>query len=153
MYKAILITLDGSRASNHAIVHAEAIAAKFESRVVILRVIEPVAPPLGSRHAMAADFGLLAFEAAEHEMGLNTRKARDQLNGHRRKFEQAGITTEIVVESGDAAEIILKTARLKKIDLIVMSTRGRSGLKRAVLGSVADKVVRSAVAPVLLVRR
>ena len=55
--------------------------------------------------------------------------------------------------TGDPATVIKKFAKSEKVDLIVMATRGRRGIRRALLGSVADDIVRSDIAPVLLLRR
>lgn len=60
-------------------------------------------------------------------------------------------STPHVVRAGDAAEVIVATARTLEADLIAMGTHARSGLQRAILGSVAEKVVRQATVPVLLV--
>ena len=67
-------------------------------------------------------------------------------------MRQQGITVNILVNTGDAAEEILKTANEIGADMIAMSTHGRSGLSRFAHGSVTDKVLRRAVIPVLVVR-
>lgn len=64
----------------------------------------------------------------------------------------AGLHAEVLLERGDAAGRILAVSAERKADLIVMATHGRSGLKRWVLGSVAERVMRAAEVPVLLVR-
>ncbi len=63
-----------------------------------------------------------------------------------------GIIVEKAVRIGDATEEIIKYAREQNVDLIMMATHGRTGLRRAISGSVADRVVTSGAAPVLLVR-
>jgi nucleotide-binding universal stress UspA family protein len=62
------------------------------------------------------------------------------------------VSTEVAMHPMDAATILLERARSERPDIIVMATHGRSGLVRALLGSVADKIVRSGIAPVLVVR-
>jgi nucleotide-binding universal stress UspA family protein len=64
----------------------------------------------------------------------------------------AGLHAEVVLERGDAADRLLAVAAERQADLIVMATHGRSGLKRWVLGSVAERVMRAAPVPLLLVR-
>jgi nucleotide-binding universal stress UspA family protein len=64
----------------------------------------------------------------------------------------AGLRAEVVLEQGDAADRLLAVAAERQADLIVMATHGRSGLRRWVLGSVAERVMRAASVPLLLVR-
>ena len=154
MYDKILVPLDGSRAGNKAMEHAEEIARVFGSTVLLLRVVSPPTVP-GAQMAAAGPVALyeMAAEAADIEHAALVKNARSQLNGKRRRLEADGIEAIVDVETGNAATVIRKIAKEQKVGLIVMSTRGRSGITRAVLGSVADVVVRSGVAPVLLVRR
>ena len=67
-------------------------------------------------------------------------------------LKKKGATTKIRVEVGNAAEMIIKVADELNTDIIAMSTHGRSGLSRWAFGSVADKVLRGANTPVLVVR-
>lgn len=68
------------------------------------------------------------------------------------QFLNTRAQVELVVQEGPAAEDILRVAEEKNVDLIVMATPGRSGVRRLVLGSVTEKVVRAAACPVLAVR-
>ena len=68
------------------------------------------------------------------------------------RFTHAGIRVRMATEQGDAAESILDAADALHADLIAMSTHGRSGVRRFVLGSVADRVLHHARVPVLLIR-
>jgi nucleotide-binding universal stress UspA family protein len=67
------------------------------------------------------------------------------------EFKQA-VETQTLVEVGQAADRLIEAAKEKKPDLIVMATHGRTGLSHALMGSVAEKVVRQAPCPVLTVR-
>jgi nucleotide-binding universal stress UspA family protein len=67
-------------------------------------------------------------------------------------LKSKGISVNILVTSGNAAEEILKVADKVKADLIAMSTHGRSGLRRLAFGSITDKVLRGSRIPVLMVR-
>jgi nucleotide-binding universal stress UspA family protein len=64
----------------------------------------------------------------------------------------AGLRAEVVLERGDAADRLLAVSAERQADLIVMATHGRSGLKRWILGSVAERVMRAAPVPLLLVK-
>ena len=80
------------------------------------------------------------------------RVAHAKLSLMRQQFLGAHAQVELVVQERPAAEDILRVAEEKDVDLIVMATHGRSGVRRLVLGSVTEKVVRAAACPVLVVR-
>jgi nucleotide-binding universal stress UspA family protein len=80
------------------------------------------------------------------------RVAHAKLTAIRQQFLGIQAQVELIVREGPAAEDILKTAEKKNVDLIVIATHGRSGVRRLLLGSVAEKVIRSAPCPVLAVR-
>ncbi|MBI3757057.1 MAG: universal stress protein [Deltaproteobacteria bacterium] len=80
------------------------------------------------------------------------RVAHGKLAALRQQFLGAHAQVEIIVREGPAAEDILNTAEKRAVDLIVMSTHGRSGVRRLLLGSITEKVARSALCPVLAVR-
>ena len=154
MYEKIMVPTDGAREASVAINHAEELAKKFGSEIILLRVVQPSSIPattMGSPGGVAVYE--VAFEAADAETQANIKRARNQLNTRRRQLEKEGITARAEVLIGDAAGIIKRVAEDEEVDLIVMATRGRSGIKRALLGSVADDIVRSNVAPVLLLKR
>ena len=154
MYEKILVPLDGSRSGGKAVDHAVEIAKKFGSQIMLFRVVPP------AHVATAAMTGPgsvpmyeLAAEAADEEHAVGIKRARNQINTRRRQLEADGLNATADVVTGDAATQIKKFAKSEKVDLIVMATRGRHGITRAFLGSVADDVVRADIAPVLLLRR
>lgn len=154
MYKKIMVPLDGSRAGGKAVDEAEEIAKKFDSELILFRVVTPAnAPATGMGMADTVSMYEYAMEAAETETQIGVKRARNQINTRRRQLEDKGLNARSEVHVGDPATIIKKFAKEEKVDLIVMATRGRKGLSRALLGSVADEIVRSAIAPVLLLRR
>jgi len=155
MYKHILVPLDGSRAGALALRHARELALKFGSKVSLVRVVSPsrvATAGLASPESLAA--AEIMFSEAQREDAANLSLAKAYLAKHRRALETAGVKEAATHgEVGDAAAVILAYAKKRKADLIVMTTRGRSGIARAFLGSVADGLVRSAVAPVLVIKR
>ena len=80
------------------------------------------------------------------------RVAHAKLSTLRQQFLGVRAQVEMIVREGPAAEDILRTAERRQVDLIIMSTHGRSGVRRLLLGSVAEKIIRSAPCPVLAVR-
>lgn len=155
MYKHILVPLDGARAGARAIDHAEALATQYGSAVSLLRVVPPerlAGASMGTAETMAS--AQILYEEIEREEGAHLRQARSYLNARRRALEKAGVKeVHTYCVKGDPAAVILDYAKRQKVDLIVMTTRGRSGISRALLGSVADQVIRSAIAPVLVIKR
>jgi nucleotide-binding universal stress UspA family protein len=140
MYGRLLVTLDGSALGEKAVPHAVALARAFGATLDLLRVV-PLALPEGPSDAGAVS--ALAQEADE---------AAGYLGSLRGELAAAGLDCRTSVRSGDVADEILRHAEEIEADLIVMSTHGRSGLGRWVYGSVADRVLRQAETPVLLVR-
>jgi nucleotide-binding universal stress UspA family protein len=80
------------------------------------------------------------------------REAEDYLSGVEERLKARGLRVDTHVRYGTDAEEILDHAAQKDIDLIAMTTHGRSGVKRFLLGSVAEKILRHATKPIFLVR-
>lgn len=138
----ILVPLDFSVHSDAATDYAMELARAFNATVHLLNVVEdPMA-------AGAWSSGVYTAELA----GLQINLARDAETRLRESLPAgaAHVTTE--VRTGHAATQILDAARERGIDLIVMGTRGRTGLAHIVMGSVAEKIVRLANCPVLTLR-
>jgi nucleotide-binding universal stress UspA family protein len=90
-------------------------------------------------------------EEAERAQQNEERKLRRYLNKHRRSVTGQGVETSVLVRTGEPAERIMNTCEEQGIDLVVMATRGHGGMRRAVLGSVADSVLRESGVPVLTI--
>lgn len=143
-YKHILVPLDGSKLAEVALIDALAIAKLSQAEVTMLQVITPVESVV---EVSAAQYSY-ADKVLENKLEL----AEQYLNSICDRIACETITTHSVVEIGTAAETIIDYAHRQPIDLIVMATHGRSGLQRWVYGSVANKVLRGADLPILLVR-
>ena len=141
MYKRVLIPLDRSSLAEQALPHAIAQARHFQAELILLRVLEPFPQPTG----------LSPADLQEIEQQANT-WAREYLERLAADIRQQGIPVQAVIIDGRPQVEIPQFAETNQVDLIVMSTRGQSGLSRWLMGSVADRVVRGATVPVLLVR-
>ncbi len=142
MYKKILVPLDGSELAEAVLPQARMLAECGAAEIVLLRVTSyPV------YDTMPADAGLVEsmIEAIRNE-------AQQYLDRMAADLKQLGVTASAVVREGAVADNILDYAHRNGVDLIAMSTHGRSGLGRWLIGSVADRVVHGAQVPVLLVR-
>ena len=141
MYKKILAPVDGSEFSECSLAHVKAVASGCRvPEVVLLKVIEPLPPAYETGEEWRRD--------VEKRVAAD---ARDYLSQLADSLKKDGIAAEIVIAHGKADEEILDYAGKNKIDLIIMSTHGRSGIGRWVMGGVADRVVRHSMAPVLIV--
>jgi nucleotide-binding universal stress UspA family protein len=113
--------------------------------LTVLFVVEPIyfATP-GDLYGTSANLGMLLEE--------QRRTAREELKKLDDRLKKRGINVKTVLGAGVPHEVIVETAKARKAELIVMATHGRSGLSHLLMGSVAEKVVRSAGCPVLTVR-
>jgi nucleotide-binding universal stress UspA family protein len=140
----ILAATDFSPASDTALQYARELARAFGSTLHVLHVISQIAPDLVSPAYMPETGNTYRAlqDAARQQL-------RDAVTSH--DFSGIALTEHLVTLSSPAAAI-LDFARDHAIDLIVVGTHGRSGVAHFLLGSVAEKVVRSAPCPVLTVR-
>lgn len=153
IYKKILVTLDGSRLAATAVPYALAFAKNLNTKIVLLWVVESVGEAMvGIQPAdLAPPVSMIGTTAVEL-VQYNKEAAQKYLQKMKDELESAGAAgIETKVTEGVPEEEIVAFAKKEKVDLIIMSTHGTSGLRRTFLGSVADYVVRHALCPVLLV--
>jgi nucleotide-binding universal stress UspA family protein len=144
MYDKILVPMDGSGNSECVLEHVKAIATGCHvSNVILLRVIEPF-PAYYMDYKISEAFIRQAQEAAKLDAGK-------YLTGIAAKMKNEGMSVVTITLEGNAADTILNYAAQNGVDLIFMSTHGRTGISRWALGSVTDKVVRGANVPVMIV--
>jgi nucleotide-binding universal stress UspA family protein len=136
----VVCPVDFSDASRGALDHAAALARWYEARLVALHVVPLVPSTLTFPPAISA----ATLEPIPHEL------FHDELRRFVAPVAEL-VPAETVVVSGDPARTILEQAQGTEADLLVLGTHGRSGFERLVLGSVAEKVLRSAACPVLTV--
>lgn len=133
----ILVPLDGSALAESAIAKAMDLAGG-KSTLMLLRAAEAHTLP--------------GVDPTEAQVEV-VREAEEYLASVAARLKEQGIdSVETSVWYGPAASAIVDAARLRKADLIVMSTHGRSGLGRLILGSVAESVLRGSTTPILLLR-
>jgi nucleotide-binding universal stress UspA family protein len=141
----ILVPLDGSELSESALAHAEELGELFSSSYHLTRVVVAIditAPYLPATAPMNRDI-VAAAKAA----------AAEYLEAHAERMRRRGlrVTTSVAVDA-QAAHGILSEAEAVGCDMIAMATHGRNGMRRLVLGSAADKVLRGTQIPLLLYR-
>jgi nucleotide-binding universal stress UspA family protein len=150
MYRKIMVPLDGSQLAECALPHVEAITTGCKTtNVVFVRVIEPIQLP--------------ARLPAQGEFGFQD-KDRRQIDEQRKKTAEAYLEKIIQkvalgetvpgyeVLEGSVAETLAAWAEQNDVDLIIIASHGRSGVSRWVMGSVADRILRSVCVPVMMIR-
>ena len=143
MFKKILVCLDGSKLAEQITPYAIDMAMAHKAKIVLFRVLPlPVAMAPGAP-GMPIESPMTPEVEAE---------AKDYLLGIATPLADEGVSTEVVVEQGSSAgKGIVDYANKNSVDLIAIATHGRSGLGRAVFGSVADYVLRQSGRPILLI--
>jgi nucleotide-binding universal stress UspA family protein len=141
-FKKILCPTDFSEPSYEALRAAGELASQFESELCIVHVVPPVPIiPMGAEPT--------AFNVSMYEQELETSSKRS-LEEVVSQLESKYLKVRLIAVRGNAAEEIVRVADEEEVDLIVIATRGRTGLDRMIFGSVAEKVLRLASRPVLI---
>jgi nucleotide-binding universal stress UspA family protein len=143
--RSILLPTDFSECGNFALSYAASLARTFNARIICVNVIEPIVPTVGysgmTEPLPIADIAEQLEDSAEREL---PKLAECD--------ECEGIDIEELVVHGEAASEIVRVAKDRDVDLIVISSHGRTGLGRILFGSTAEAVVRHATCPVLVVK-
>ncbi len=136
----ILVPSDFSDASRKALRYAARFAEQFGSRIILVHVLEP---------AMSPDFTTFPLALDEDKV---IEAARNRLLHLARGFLNERQIDSAIVRRGSPFHEIAEAAQELRVDLIILATHGYSGIKRALLGSTAERVVRHAQCPVMTVR-
>jgi nucleotide-binding universal stress UspA family protein len=148
MYEHILIATDGSELAAKGVEHGLALAGPLGGKVTVLTVTEPLQPEA----AKAAILGGVDDPVARYDQQIDEDMKKRFKSIEQRASEQ-GIAIDLLHEIDDfPAEAIVRTAKLKGCDLIVMSSHGRRGAARLLLGSQTAEVLAHTTLPVLVVR-
>jgi len=141
VYRRILLPLDGSPLAEQAIPHAVDLAEHFQAELIFLKVLIP----------LPVNLNLPPDLVKKHEAA--TRKlAGEYLDQVAANIQGKEIAKNIVTVIGRPHEEIVRFAETEQVQVVVMCTRGSSGISRWLMGSVADRVARSVNVPVLLIR-
>jgi nucleotide-binding universal stress UspA family protein len=149
MFERILVCLDGSELAEQILPYAVEQAQRCGSRLVLLRVVS------SSKTVAAAGSGPPSHTTEigdEQAMKAESEATKVYLQSVTQSLQQRGLNVEWLMLQGAAGYVIVSCAVNNDIDLIAIATHGRSGLKRAVFGSVADYVLRESGLPILLIK-
>ena len=142
----ILVPLDGSPLAEAVLEPAAALARLWDGEMSLVQVVRPVV--LTSEPALPFPAGYAA-QATD----MRRESAQDYIRDVAERLRESGVKASgVAVVGGGIADTLLNLARPERIGLLAVATHGRGGLRRLALGSVADKLVRAAEVPVLVVR-
>jgi len=137
--RRILVPIDFSKNARQALRYAIPLAAQSGARITLLHIVEPVIYPM--EMAVVVTNEKFALDASRKHLGELARKiVPEKLRG------------KMIVRGGQPYFEIAEVAREMKADLIVLTTHGYTGIKRVLLGGTAERTVRHAPCPVLMVR-
>ena len=153
MFNDILVPLDGSELSERALPMVQDLAQSSEATVHLIHMVS-------REHELGAGRGIESVQAAEMEIDMARRLTESRLHRGRTYLEQIGpqlsgagikIEPEFAVKAGEPAQNIIDYVKEHSISLVVMTTHGHGGIRRLLVGSVTDRVIRSCEVPVLVV--
>ena len=140
----IMVATDFSECSSQAVDYACGLASGLGSKLVLIHAIEPVYFA-GAFYGPDASVPMLTEE--------QRRAAQEAMANLEEELKKRGVAVEdVVIASGPPHQMIIEEAADRKVDLIVVGTHGRGGVAHLLLGSVAERVVRTAECPVLTIR-
>ena len=154
MISNILVPLDGSELGERALRTAESLARIHNASIHLIHVV-PWQPELeGAKRGFIA---AISAQAAEHQQREAHHLREDRIASGKEYLAQlaahlrdAGLKVETAIVEGAVADRILEYVKEHDVDLVAMSTHGYGGIKRRLLGSVTDRVIRSSETPVLV---
>lgn len=149
LIRKVLLPLDGSKLGEQAVPYAEKLIQGVGAQTVLIQALEPLKEIKGEGYR-----GYPVLSETELRAVNERRKkfAEDYLEGMVKTFKEKGLPASCLVVRGSPAEQILDYAQKNGVDVIAMSTHGRSGMGRWVFGSVTDKILHAGDTAVLMVR-
>ena len=144
MYSKVIVPLDGSDLSEQSLPYAELVAKSLGAPIELVQAYDILPPSLLGARSSPSLVESLDQRARE--------RALTALEPHRQRLESDGHAVNLTAQRGPAADVIAAVSGAEPTALVVMSTHGRGGISRWVMGSVADKVLHTIPNPMLIVR-
>jgi nucleotide-binding universal stress UspA family protein len=154
MFERIIAPLDGSRLSAEALAYAVNIAKRFDSEVILVRVVSKTPVGYLSQSTSIGNPGSVDIiaEQVQTKDVENAAHAKRYLANRANLLKEQGVKVTYRVIEGVPAHSIMDCAREEDASLIVMMSHGRGWFKRTILGSVTDAIMRGSKVPVLVIR-
>lgn len=146
LFSKILVAIDGSKFSEKGIEYAKILSKKFNSELTLLTVLDFSFKNIPSTIITAPTYGIEKFNKMRDSIEKYHKIALSELE------KEKIIAKSIILEDHSAVKTILNLSEREKIDLIIINTRGNTGLKKMLLGSVATGVVTYSHCPVMVIR-
>ena len=146
MYQHVMVPLDGSELAECVLPHVRTIAVGCNVvKVTLVRVVEPllIRGSVGVR---------ISPEEKERLERQSMDDAKDYLERVVKSLKETGVAAQSEVLGGDVVNKLIDYANMNEVDLVIISTHGRSGVSRWVWGSVTDRILRAACVPVTMIR-
>ncbi len=154
LYKKLLVTHDGSRFASATLPHVASLARMYDAEILFLQVVPSVEQEIFTMTPASIGTGVypIITDIARDNVMQFKREAKQNLAKLKEDLSLQGVKKiQVLLKEGSPEEVINEVAKTKHCDLIVISTHGLSGVKRAFLGSVTDYVIRHTHCPVLVV--
>jgi universal stress protein A len=143
-FSKILYATDYSKASARALDEAIALTKQNRAELLVLHIVDPVPPYVAGEDIGGAELYMKLEQTTQQDAETSMKKLMEKL----RKLK---VNSKSLLLRGTAPEQIVRTAKNRRVNLIVIGTHGRTGLSKLLMGSVANKVVSTAHCPVLTV--
>ena len=151
MFSKILIPLDGSKSSEKAVPYARHLAKLDNAEILLVMIPDELWSGGIPSAGMGPYMGMGAYPIPQDYIETRLRHDKEYLANLQVEVERDGISVTTHCPSGDPASEVLELAEREGCDLIVLTSHGRTGIKRFLIGSVAEKVARHSSCPVLIV--
>jgi nucleotide-binding universal stress UspA family protein len=154
VFERIIVPLDGSRLSAQAIPYASEMGKRFDAEVILVRVLPQAGLSFAAQGTVTEDdvaTDIIPQEARMKDVD-NASNAKRYLMNWAQSLKAQGVKVSYEVTIGTPAKSIMELAQAQQASLIVMMSHGRGAFKRAIMGSVADEILRGSHLPVLIVR-
>jgi nucleotide-binding universal stress UspA family protein len=154
VFERIIVPLDGSRLSAQAVPYAAEVGKRFDAEIILVRVLPAaglslLAPSAAPEETEARD--IIPQETRMKDVD-NASNAKRYLMNWAASLKAQGVKVSYQVTIGSPAKSIMELAQAQQASLIVMMSHGRGAFRRAIMGSVADEILRRSSLPVLIVR-
>ena len=154
MYGNILVPVDDIESAGLALTNAKAIAKATGSSLILLHVVTPENPlVITDEHLAGVHAAAAVVEQAQRDESVHLADQQTKLQAVADELTSDGVSVSAEAVLGNANEEIVRAVKASGVGLVILSTHGRRGISRALLGSVADGVVHDVDVPVMLVNR
>jgi len=154
MYEKILVPVDDIESAGLALTNAKDLAKATGASLVLLHVVTPDHPlVISDDHIAGVHAAAAVVEQAQQDESVHLANQQAKLQTAAAEISSDGVTVSAEAVLGNAHDEIVRVVKDSGISLVILSTHGRRGISRALLGSVADEVVHDVDVPVMLVNR